>query len=241
MFDDKKVARMSADCGLRVLGSWKAFWLLNGGLRRAAALQGLSLRARDIRAQFFGVTEVDVNHLGLRLVGVDVQQAANAARQTVGNGDFRSTQQWDGTHAECSSRFGGKSRRQVACGREYGGGDLVELAFQTIGAQQLHEQLARRRQNLRLLIGGHAGGSANASHCHRKDSLSDLRLSEVGGMMAESAIGNNVLASFDAALKPLGAAAKVPPLVSRGKHLPVSSRTDGVLNNGRQENRPRPT
>ena len=27
--------------GLRVLGSWTAFWFLNGGLRQAAALQGL--------------------------------------------------------------------------------------------------------------------------------------------------------------------------------------------------------
>ena len=112
--------------------------------------------------------EYYVNHLGLRFVRIDVQQAANAARQAFGNRNLRSTQQWDGTHAERSSRFGRESRCQVARSREYGRRDLVELAFQTIGTQQLHEQLASCRQNLRLLIGGHAGGPANTAHCHRK-------------------------------------------------------------------------
>ena len=42
MFDDQEDARMSTDFRLESFKKLECVWFLNGGLRRAAALQGLS-------------------------------------------------------------------------------------------------------------------------------------------------------------------------------------------------------
>src|SRR5712691_532868 len=91
-----------------------------------------SLSTRNIRTKFLGVAEVDVDHLGLRLVAVDVQEHSDAARQTVGDRDLRGAQQRDGTHAQRSCGLGGKGRRQIARGREHDRSDLVIAVVEVV-------------------------------------------------------------------------------------------------------------
>src|SRR2546427_253699 len=112
--------------------------------------------------------------LALRFRGIEVEQDADAARQSVDHGDFRSAEQRHVAPPEEPRRACRVLGREV--GRRRENGALHVFGLKAVRLQQRAQQLRRRLENRLARVGARRGGAAQRSEEHTSELQSQSNL-----------------------------------------------------------------
>jgi len=118
----------------------------------------------EVGAEALGFFDVDVADFVLGLVGVPVDQDADAAAEAAGDIDFVGAEERDVDPAELAGGEGGEFGVEVAGEAEDGTGDV--LGLDAVDADHEREELAGRGEDVIARVGVSSGSASDAAAEH---------------------------------------------------------------------------